>query len=219
MKYTTYNPRPYEIHHLALTKVGVEKRVLELGCATGYITKILKKNNCFVTAVDANSEAILQTKQIADEVIQADLNEPQSLNIKKKYSVVLLMDVIEHLINREELLQNIKKWLGPDGVLILSTPNIAHIRVRLNLLRGKFTYTEIGIMDSTHVHFYTKDTLLTELNKTGFSIKECIGSADLGQIPLFGRWLRHIPKHIQFMIVSLFPTLLAVQWLVIAEKK
>ncbi len=218
MKYATYNPQPYEIHHLALSKVGENKKVLELGCATGYITKLLKQKKCFVTAVDTDSDAISKTKHIADEVIQADLNEPQSLTIKKHYSVVLLMDVIEHIIHREELLQYIKQWLTSDGILVLSTPNIVHLRVRLDMMLGKFVYTEMGIMDNTHVHFYTRETILEELTKAGFIIKECIGSADLGQVPFVGRILKHIPKYVQFRVVSLFPRLLAVQWLIVAKK-
>lgn len=218
MKYSIYNPRPYEIHHLALSKVGENKKVLELGCATGYITKLLKQKKCIVTAVDADSNAISLVRHIADEAIQADLNNPQSLKIKKHYSVVLLMDVIEHLIHREELLQYINTWLASDGILILSTPNIVHIKVRLDMVLGKFTYTEMGIMDNTHVHFYTRETILEELRKAGFMIRECIGSADLGQVPLFGRILKHLPKLVQFRIVSFFPQLLAVQWLIVAHK-
>ena len=218
MKYAIYNPRPYEIHHLALSKVGDNKKVLELGCATGYITKLLKQKKCFVTAIDADSDAISKTEHIADEVIQADLNEPESIHIKTRYSVVLLMDVIEHIINREKLLHHIKKWLSNDGILVLSTPNIVHLRVRLDMVFGKFEYTKMGIMDNTHVHFYTRETILEELTKAGFIIKECIGSADLGQVPIIGRILKHIPKHVQFWIVSMFPRLLAVQWLIVAYK-
>lgn len=216
-KYSEYNPRRYEIHQLALERVPTKSTVLELGCATGYITNILHKKNCVVTCVEIDKASASLAKPYAHKLFIANLNEPSTIPIKSSFEVVLCMDVIEHLTNRKKLLSWVNKRLKFDGILILSTPNIAHIRIRMNLLWGNFTYEPIGIMDETHVHFYTKDTLTQELSLAGFAIEECIGSADLGQIPFFGRLLRYLPKSFQFFIVSINPNLLAVQWLIVAR--
>lgn len=215
-KYTTYNPREYEIHHMALTRVPHGSKVLELGCATGYITKLLSENACEVTGVELDKTAGGQAKKYAKKIIIGDLNYPSTLGIKETYDIILCLDVIEHLIQRNQLLKACKTWLKPGGTLILSTPNIAHLKVRLALLQGKFTYEKIGIMDETHVHFYTKETLVKEFLDAGFTIAEIQGSSDLGQLPLLGRILRKLPKKVQHSIVTLWPTLLSVQWLVTA---
>jgi hypothetical protein len=125
------------------------------------------------------------------------------------------MDVVEHINHRDELLTAVKSWLKSDGKLILTTPNIAHISIRLKLLRGDFTYTKWGILDETHVHFFTKSTLIQLFHKQGFKIEKVMGSADFGQLPILGRFARHLPKALQHQITTLWPTLFAVQWLIV----
>lgn len=219
MKYTLLNVRPYEVHSLVLNSVEPDSTALELGCASGYFSEALSNKGLSVVGVEYEKEAAKKAEKWCKKVIVADLEESANIAIKEKFDYVLLMDVIEHLKNRDALLMRIKEWLSMNGELILTTPNIAHISIRLKLLFGDFTYTKMGILDETHTHFYTRSTLLEELQNKGYATKECVASADFGQIPFVGRFLRHLPKSIQFSITKMFPTLLGVQWMVIATKK
>src|SRR5690606_24139579 len=92
--------------------------------------------------------------------------------ITKKYDVILMIDVIEHLVNPRNSLRSIGSLLKPDGVLIFSVPNMAHISIRLNLLNGKLNYTKTGLLDDTHLHFYTEEYLVNVLTDAGFAISD-----------------------------------------------
>ena len=90
----------------------------------------------------------------------------------KLFDRVLLLDVLEHLRNPEQILRQSHEVLKPDGLLIVSLPNIANIHVRLMLLFGRFDYAERGIMDKTHLRFFTRKTARRMLESNGYSIVE-----------------------------------------------
>ncbi len=128
MTYIQLNPRPYEVHRLAIDLVPPGSRVLDIGCATGYIARELRKKSCMVIGVEKDPAATKVARRYCKNVIKGDLECPQLLPIPKhSFDVVLCLDVLEHLINRQELLQFIGDWLTAGGRLILSTPNIAHV--------------------------------------------------------------------------------------------
>lgn len=217
MKYTKYNTNKFEIHSMALDLVKSNSSVLELGCATGYYTRELLKKNCTVIGIDSEKEAIRAARKINKNSILGDLNYPQHIKVGRTFDYVLCLDVIEHLVQREEMLNFVKRKLNSNGTLILSTPNIAHVKVRVRLLMGVFDYEKIGIMDTTHLHFYTRKTIINEIKLAGFRQIEVFPSVDLGQVPLFGKLLRKLPKVIQKKIVDIDPELFAVQFLIIAK--
>jgi 2-polyprenyl-3-methyl-5-hydroxy-6-metoxy-1,4-benzoquinol methylase len=219
MKYTEFNPREYEVHDIALKHIPERSYVLELGCATGYFSAELKKKGCTVVGVDYEKEALVQAKKICDRVVWADFESGEPLPVKEQFDRVLCMDVIEHLRNGQNFLRTLRPFLEDTSVIILSTPNVAHIRIRLKLLFGQFGYTKTGVMDETHVHFYTRDTLKECFERAGYDIEKIVPSADFGQLPFLGRFARHIPKSIQYTLTTLFPTLLGVQFVVLARKK
>lgn len=215
MKYTEFNHREYESHMLVYNLIKPLSKVLDLGCATGYFAKELKKKHCHVTGVDVNKEAVVEARTWCVKTYQGDLERATALPIPKNtYDYVLLLDVLEHLNNRQTLLEQIRQWIADDGRLIISTPNIAHISIRLKLLFGDFTYSDYGILDETHVYFFTKQTLMKLLHASGWEIERCMVSADFGQMPIIGRLLRHIPKRIQHIVSHVFPNLLGVQFIV-----
>lgn len=218
MKYTTFNDRPFEVHRLMLDQIADGSRVLELGCATGYFSERLKRKRCYVVGVEYEKEAAKIASKICDKVLLSNLEDLKKVNLRNEtFDVVLAMDIIEHLRNYAEIVTAVGKWLRPEGRFFLSTPNIAHVSIRLGLLMGKFEYTYQGILDETHVHFFTRESLIRLLKEKRFSIISIQGSTDLGQVPILGRYLRHIPKSLQAFIVQLFPRLLAVQWVVEAR--
>ncbi len=219
MKYTQFNNHTYETHRIIYNLIEPNSLILDLGCATGYFGQELKKKVCQTTGVEQDLSAVKIAKKYLQQVIIADLEEPNGLKFpKQKFDYILMMDVLEHLRNRNELLSKVGRWLKRGGKLIISTPNIAHISIRLKLLFGDFTYTETGILDRTHVHFYTKNTLEEELYYSGWRIEQRYVSSDFGQIPFFGRILRKLPKYFQHLVTDLFPSLLGVQWIVSCQK-
>lgn len=90
---------------------------------------------------------------------------------------IVLADVIEHLRNSTSLLRLVRESLSEDGILFLSVPNIANITVRLGLLFGIFEYRERGILDQTHIRFYTMRTIRREVEAAGFRILAIRGSS------------------------------------------
>lgn len=220
MKYSLFNPTPYEAHQLIFDKIPSGSAVLDIGCATGYFAQELKKKSCKTWGVDIDAEALNFAKKYCNDVFQADLNSLKTLPFKKNsFDVILLMDVIEHLTNPNQLLSGIKQYLKPSGKLILSTPNIAFLSIRLALLRGKFEYTKMGIMDETHVKFYTKKILLGLLSKNGWKLQTLDMSSGFSQITAIGKYLNYIPKSVQYQITKNFDTLLAYQFIGEFSKK
>jgi len=143
-------------------------RVLDLGCSNGLLARPLLEKDVRVTGVDAGPGERL-SKELA-EYLQHDLERPLDLPLERDFDYVVCADVIEHLKNRAQLLRGARRYLKPEGVLLISTPNIALWFYRLSLLVGRFEYGPRGVLDETHVHLYTSSTFRREVEKAGFTI-------------------------------------------------
>jgi len=165
---------PTNSHEFQVLLTGKNKKVLELGSASGYISKILKDNGCQVTAIEGNSKYIDELKKITDNVYCIDLDDIilQDILNDQKFDVILLGDVLEHLKNPVDILKQIKSFLNESGYIVCSIPNVAHGSIRLKLLNGIFNYTETGLLDKTHIRFYTFKTIISLLEETGFLITQ-----------------------------------------------
>ena len=171
-----YEPAGLE-RHLAISKVydniASGSTVLDVGCSTGFLGMHLKNGkNCRVVGIENDVAAIRVAKGRLDKVIDFDLEKDNSskLKLRREFDYVILADVLEHLCEPEMIVRNFSKFLKPDGKIIISLPNVAHPLVRLNLLLGKWDYTDIGIMDRTHVKFYTHKTAKNLIEKCGLRI-------------------------------------------------
>ncbi len=142
--------------------------VLDLGCSNGLLARPLLEKNVRVTGVDAGPGEKLAS-ELAD-YYQRDLELPLELPYERVFDYVVCADVIEHLKNRAQLLRGARRYLKPDGRLIISTPNIALWFYRLSLLVGRFEYGPRGVLDETHVHLYTGATFRREIEKAGFTV-------------------------------------------------
>ncbi len=161
-------------HSTLLELVPRQSRVLELGCASGYFGAILKQQRqCKVWGIDSDITALQQIPQgIYESTNNVDLDHVNEWPLPLQTAdVVLMADLLEHLIRPEQLLIKTHDILAPDGLLIISLPNIAHISVRISLLFGKFRYKQSGILDRTHLHLYTFHTACELINNTGFTIE------------------------------------------------
>ena len=166
--------------------VGTRKKVLEIGPASGYVTKALRKRGCTVTSVEVDPKAARAAREYANRMINADI---ETMNFEKelgeeRYDVILFGDVLEHLKDPKAVLSGLRPYLKPSGYVVATAPNVAHGSVRLLLLDGKFDPQATGILDWTHLHFYTRRTLLELFRDAGYrvelveEIKEPISAAE-----------------------------------------
>jgi 2-polyprenyl-3-methyl-5-hydroxy-6-metoxy-1,4-benzoquinol methylase len=170
--------RPNDAHGISLQLVGQGKTVLELGAASGHVTKALKSLNNIVTAVERDARFSENLSEIADEVIITDLDwlDLRERLSGKKFEVVLAGDVLEHCSKPELVLLQIHDLLTPDGYVVISLPNIAHGDVRLSLLTGTFDYSDTGLLDRTHLRFFTRNSIHTFLHQSHFQVDAIFGS-------------------------------------------
>jgi O-antigen biosynthesis protein len=158
---------------LALSLVPPDSRVLELGCATGYVTRLLtEQKGCQVTGVDIMPAAAELARPYCRRLIVGDLESAEVLGqIDDEFDVILAGDVLEHLRFPDQLLHQLRPRLAPAGSWVISVPNVAHWSVRKELLLGRFDFTARGIMDATHLRWFTLRTLAAMLRRTGYQIR------------------------------------------------
>jgi O-antigen biosynthesis protein len=154
--------------------IGNNKRVVDFGCATGYFAHLLAQQQCVVTGIEINPEAAKAAEQYCQEVIVADLDfiSVKQILAEHEFDVAIFGDVLEHLRNPWKVLRDTKQILKADGYVVASIPNIAHGAIRLALLQGKFEYTELGILDNTHLRFFTRKTVEDFLENSGYLLKD-----------------------------------------------
>ncbi|MDB9411859.1 methyltransferase domain-containing protein [Microcystis aeruginosa] len=150
--------------------ISENTRVIDFGCATGYLAYLLKRKGCVVTGVEINEQAASIAEEYCERVIVCDLDITRLLDIlpKQTFDVAVFGDVLEHLRDPWRILQETKELLLPQGYVVASIPNIAHGAIRLSLLQGKFDYQELGILDNTHLRFFTRKTVEELFEKSGY---------------------------------------------------
>lgn len=159
-------------HLKSIALVGSDKRVVDFGCSTGFVARVLSDNGCTVTGIELDADAAEKARAYCDRVIVGDLDE---LDLAEElggqpYDVGLFGDVIEHLKDPRRVLVAMRDLLAPGGYIVLSVPNVAHASVRLALLKGQFDYEDVGILDSTHLRFYTRDSIGDLMESCGYLV-------------------------------------------------
>jgi 2-polyprenyl-3-methyl-5-hydroxy-6-metoxy-1,4-benzoquinol methylase len=161
-------------HDYGCRWVGSNQSVLDVACGDGSLAALLHKNGNRITGVDLLPEAA--HTDVLENYFSADLDEGIAPVIEqlggRRFDRVLLLDILEHLKTPERLLEQCHAVLNPEGRLIVSVPNVANITVRLSLLLGSFNYTERGLLDRTHLRFFTRRTARRLLEQSGFTIHE-----------------------------------------------
>lgn len=159
-----------------LQMIPENSHVLDVGCSTGNLGAAIKKKlNAKVWGIDITAADVTKAAKVLDgaevfNVEQDDFNKSKTMQIK--YDVVIFADVLEHMIDPVKTLDKIKKLLKPNGRVVFSIPNMAHMFVRLQLLEGSFNYTETGLLDYTHLHFYDHDEVTRIFTDAGYNIEK-----------------------------------------------
>lgn len=159
-------------HRKVVSLVPSASDVLEFGCATGYMTRALQQLDCRVTVVEIDGQALAQAVPYAHRALRADLNTSEDLPITEYFDRVIYADVLEHLLEPGRVLERSRRFLKPGGAVLLSIPNVAFWEIRKELLLGRFDYTERGILDRSHLHFYTETSLRKFVHESGYDLRE-----------------------------------------------
>jgi 2-polyprenyl-3-methyl-5-hydroxy-6-metoxy-1,4-benzoquinol methylase len=168
--HTTVDPHaPNDSHALMLDLIGRADRVLDVGCATGFLAEALQRRGSTVSGVEFDAEAGRRALPFLDKLVVGDLD---SLDLAREFApavfdVVVFGDVLEHLKDPLAALGQARALLAPGGAIVISIPNVAHGSVRLALLQGRWDYRDIGLLDRTHIRFFTRSTLLALLRDAG----------------------------------------------------
>ena len=158
---------------LIINRIKRGSTVLEFGPANGRMTKYLKEAlDCKVYLVEIDEEAGKEALQYGEDLIVDDI---ENYSWFKKYEdisfdYITFADVLEHLRNPEEVIMRSKQLLKQDGSVIVSVPNLAHNSVLISLLNHDFEYTKVGLLDNTHIHFFTKNSLESMMLRCGLTV-------------------------------------------------
>lgn len=157
-----------------LRQVRPNSTVLEFGASNGYMTQYLKETlNCRTIVVELDEEDGNKAKQWADQAflgpISGDIERYQWTDLENADHIIFA-DVLEHLHDPWRVLKEATKLLKPDGTILLSIPNVSHNSVIIDLLNGNFEYRELGLLDSTHIRFFTRKTLLSMIGDVGLKL-------------------------------------------------
>lgn len=153
--------------------------VLDFGCSTGYFGSLIKEaKSCKVYGVEISADKNV-AKKVLDGVYSFDLdnNWPKKV-FERKYDYLFFGDVLEHLKDPGMVLKRCHELLKPNGKIFVSVPNIAHISIRLELLMGSFEYEPMGILDNTHLKYFTKNSFSKLAVDNGYTIERIDSTID-----------------------------------------
>ncbi len=178
---------------LIARQIAKGSRVLEFGPAYGRLTKYMQKSlSCTVDLVELDEEAgshamvYARTACVGDPDGDIETYRWESILDKRTYDYIIFADVLEHLRSPQKALSVCRQHLNEKGVILCSVPNIAHSSVILSLWNGDFTYQDTGLLDRSHVHFFTKKTFSDMADRCGYEItdiQEIVSAVGQNEIP------------------------------------
>ncbi|MBI5650217.1 MAG: class I SAM-dependent methyltransferase [Chloroflexi bacterium] len=170
--------------------VGRNRRVLDVGCGRGQLGNVLRAQfDCAITGIEINSEYARECAGYDRVIIGSAEDDALLARIGESFDVIVCGDVLEHLREPEIPLRAFHDLLAPNGRLLISVPNVAHFRIRWMLLRGHWDYTPEGIMDATHLRWFTRASLRALVARCCWRADAC----DFTVSPNLGRWLHRAP--------------------------
>jgi 2-polyprenyl-3-methyl-5-hydroxy-6-metoxy-1,4-benzoquinol methylase len=151
------------------------ERVLELGCAAGEIGRQLKQTlgATYYAGIDSHADAVQKARGILDQVYLADIEQSSAaeLGLKERdFDLLVALDVLEHLRDPWTVLTDLVRFLKPGGQAVFSIPNVQNITVLSNLAAGKWTYESAGLLDATHLRFFTLDSMVPLITGAGLTV-------------------------------------------------
>ncbi|MGE4440996.1 MAG: class I SAM-dependent methyltransferase [Desulfomicrobium sp.] len=203
-----YDNIRYDIIKLIKSPVGC---VLDIGCGSGATLMHLKKTQLaqYVVGVDINAQQLeIATQRGVDEVYLSDLSEPDWPFAGALFDRILLLDVLEHMVDPWTVVSNLTHNLAPRGQIIASIPNIQNIRVLWPLFFGNWEYKDSGILDITHLRFFTKRTAIQIFETANLNVTSVLHNVE-------GNWL---PRLLNRITLRIFERFITVQYLLVSQK-
>jgi 2-polyprenyl-3-methyl-5-hydroxy-6-metoxy-1,4-benzoquinol methylase len=208
--YVPLNERRHRAHAKLLEAVGTGRRVLDVGCSSGYLARPLRERANTIVGLELDPAAASEAEAFCERVLVGDV-ETMALPLEPgSFDVVLCGDVVEHLRDPAATLARLRPFLRPGGRLVLSTPNVANWAIRLSLLAGRWRYTDRGILDRTHAHLFTRATLREALEEAGYRVERIDFS-----VPVPGG--SDLLDGAAYALGRLRPSLLAYQFVAVAQ--
>jgi len=203
-----------------LHSIPGKKKIIEVGVAEGILGKLDQNRDYRLIGIEINEHWANQAKNYYDQIIVGDIQTVDE-NLFTASDCVILADVLEHLPDPQSTLHRISGSIPFGSSIILSVPNVANIWVRVNLLFGKFNYTERGILDKTHLRFFTRSTFIRMINEANLNL------VDLKYTPIplslvhpffSNNPIGSLIANLLNIITKLFPTLFSFQMMALCNK-
>jgi methionine biosynthesis protein MetW len=196
--------------------------VLDIGCASGGLLAALAGSAGRRVGIEISQAAAAAAREVADEVFVGDIADPELDLGPDGFDVIVLADVLEHTADPTAALAQALRFCAPQGKVVVSVPNVAHWIARVQLARGKWDYVESGLLDRGHLRFFTRSTILAELQAAGLRIErvESVVPRLVNHLPIIDR----LPGRLRAMSESAWqrlgarrPEAMAYQLMVVAQ--
>ncbi len=168
-----FAPEPDSAYDIIVKNIGRRAKLLDVGCSSGYFGEFLRNHKeCQVYGLEIDRDAVeyVKSRGMYEDVSCIDLEELQknlSPLLEKGYrdfDVIVCADVLEHLKNVNDTFLSLLRMLKPGGCQLVTVPSINHVDIVYNLIRGRFNYGPVGILDNTHLRFFTKGSFMEWVN-------------------------------------------------------
>jgi 2-polyprenyl-3-methyl-5-hydroxy-6-metoxy-1,4-benzoquinol methylase len=148
------------------------QRILDVGCAVGMVGKALKCNRAdrYIVGIEVNPEVAQHARARLDEVLVGDVEELDLDRYVGYFDCIIYADILEHLRDPWGLLKAQRRLLVEDGYVVASIPNVQYYYILLHLVRGRWPYADRGVLDRTHLRFFTLREIKALFVNTGFEI-------------------------------------------------
>jgi 2-polyprenyl-3-methyl-5-hydroxy-6-metoxy-1,4-benzoquinol methylase len=192
---------------------------LDVGAAQGFLGQLSQGTGLVIDAVEPEPRWAEAAKPFYRQVFASGIEEAHLADAT--YDAVVCADVLEHVVDPAAVLTQLQRVTKPGATFIISLPNVAHLAVRMMLLFGRFPQMQRGILDRTHLHFYTRSTAIDMLQAAGLRVEKVFATG----VPLDelwpsgeGNWIFSLLMRLQHLAVRLLPRLFGFQWIFVARK-
>lgn len=172
--YYSYERR--ELTEFIDAPAGQSMNVLEIGCGLGATLGHIQNfyPNASVYGIELDPHVVNMAQKYIPTIIQGDIESMQLDYPDRSFDYIIFADVIEHLHTPEAVLKRVERYLKPDGFILVSIPNVMNYTVILDLLKGWFTYADSGILDRTHLRFFTLKESVGMFKRCGYKVTDFI---------------------------------------------
>jgi methionine biosynthesis protein MetW len=200
-RYDYHDMHPLEVSGIISRIVPQGARVLDVGCGTGALSTLLRDvRGASVVGVEPDPARAALARERGIEAVTGVLS-PSLHETLGRFDVAIYADVLEHLVDPLAELVKVGPFLNAGGIVVISVPNVAHWSVRMELLRGRFRYAEVGIMDATHVRWFTEETVRQLLDQAGVDLVSIQRTAGTTLPCYFSTFTKYIPTRLRDRMV------------------